>query len=217
MLKECRPICLSPADICGITFAKIYSSLFCLSLSCLLLLFLLVLCERNDSPKRTETSGKACRGVRKRTFEEGSGNPKPPFPLARMQIWARLHIARSGGTTRAPRCRVSVQRSSVLCARRKAGALLGAVLGGGGAAISGSSREAPPSRLPGSAGCSWVSPGPPSPHFLRSIPGDHCKMSFDLFASHCVFAGPGIPPERCSASTGRSKWAEPCCVKEPVG
>lgn len=216
MLKECRPICLSPADICGITFAKIYSSLFCLSLSRLLLLFLLVLCEQSDSPKRTETSGKACRGVRKRTFGEGSGNPKSPFPLAHMQIWARLHIARSGGTTRAPRRRVSVQRSSVLCAWRKAGALLGAVLGGG--AVS-HLRQLPwsPSKSPGSAGCSWVSPGPPSPRFLRSIPGDHCKMSFDLFTSHCVFAGPGIPPKRCSASTRRSKWAEPRCVKEPVG
>lgn len=128
MLKEYRPICLSPAETDGINFTKISSFLFCVSLKHLLLLFLLVLCKQSHSPKRTETSGKACREVRMRPLGEERGHGKCPFPLVHMQIWARPHAARSG-TARTPWCRISAQRSSVLCAWWKAWEAVGTSAG----------------------------------------------------------------------------------------
>lgn len=82
MLKECRPICLSPAEICGMTFAKIYFHLILPS-------FLLALCERNDPPALIEASGKERRGVSKRTLGEGSRARKSPFPWAGAQLCMR--------------------------------------------------------------------------------------------------------------------------------
>lgn len=208
MLKECRPICQSPAETCSICFTKIYSPLFYLSFSRLLLLFILVLCERGDSPKWRETPGKACRGVRKRMFGEGGRDCKSLFPLAHMQIWARLHSA-SSCTTRALQQHALVQSSSVSCAWWEHGSPTGALLGAGVGSSAGQ-RDDCLKRLCEAFLSLWA-----LQVALKSLQA--CKALTSLAAFLEIIAssasicspGPGVPPMKCLANTRRSKQGDP--------